>query len=56
MLRHPFAIHRFEKGCSFTLYTKDKKHESNKTTKNYTPITTKEFDQIKNLLDNLNFY
>ncbi len=38
------------------LYTKDKEHESRKTTKTYIPITTKGFDQIKNLLDNLNFY
>jgi len=53
MLRHPFAIHRFEKGCSFTLYTKDKKHESRKTTKSYTLIITKGFNQIKNSLDDL---
>ncbi len=38
------------------LYTKDKEYESCKTIKIYTPITIKGFDQIKNLLDNLNFY
>jgi len=35
------------------LYTKDKEHESRKTTKSYTLITTKGFDRIKNLLDYL---
>jgi hypothetical protein len=30
-------------------------HESSKTTEIYTPITTKGFDQIKNLLDNIDF-
>jgi len=48
-----FCNSPFGKECSVTLFTKDKELKSSKATKNHTPITTKGFDQIKSLSDDL---
>jgi len=52
-LRRPFATHHLEKGVRLRYIQRIMERKNRKTTKIYTSITTKEFDQIKSLLDDL---
>jgi len=49
-LRRPFATHHLEKGVRLRYIQRIMERKNRKTTKIYTSITTKEFDQIKSLL------